>query len=238
MKNPFFAAIIVCFCLTGLLCASARSNLSGGNRAYNREKYDTALEKYTLAGNAAPDSFEPAFNKGDVHYKTGLYQDALKSFEKATYSKDVELQGKAYYNMGNASFRLGKLSEAVQFYKKALELNFLDKDAKFNYEFAQKKIKENADKNKEQKKQEQKQDKNEKQNDKDKKNTDNKSDKDKDKENKGKKDENKQENKENKKEGMSKEDAQRLLDALSDEKKPKQKANVKIPLFRMPEKDW
>jgi len=223
--------LVICFSVPGLLFSSARGNIAGGNRAYNRGKYDVALEKYMLALNAAPDSSEPAFNIGDVYYKTGSYEDALKSYQKATYSKDMKLQEMAYYNMGNALFRLSKLTEAIQLYKKALELNPGDKDAKFNLEFAQKKIKENMDKKKEQQRQEKK----ENQNDRDKKSSGDKADKDKKQENKEKRDEKKQENK---KEGMSKEDAQRLLDSLSDEKKPKQKADVKIPLFRMPEKDW
>ena len=221
------AFILIIFNFTYFLYASTRSNLSKGNRAYKRENYDIALEKYKITETDKPNLPEAVFNIGNVYYKTGAYEDALKSYEKATYSKDTDLQGNAYYNMGNSLFRMEKLPEAIQFYKKAIDLNPNDADAKFNIEFAQKKLKENNDKNSKQ------------------------SDKDKDKkqqekkENKKNKEQEKKENKEQeKKEGedqkqkMPKEDAQRLLDSIGDEKRPKEKANIKIPLFKMPDKDW
>ena len=46
----------------------------------------------------------------------------FKEYEKTTYSDNIILQSKAYYNMGNCLYRLNKLPEAIQFYKKALEL--------------------------------------------------------------------------------------------------------------------
>lgn len=220
------ALIIVLFALffCKVLFSSVRSNLSSGNSAFKKEKYDIALEKYKNAEASKPGLPEAVFNIGNVYYKTGDYEDALKSFEKATYSKDIELQCKAYYNMGNSLFRMGKLPEAILFYKKAIELNSADEDAKFNLEFVQKKIKENMDKNKKQQSQQH----------------DEKDKKEKQKKQDGQKnqqDENKEKGEE-KKQGMSKEDAQRLLNSLGDEKKPKEKAKMKVPIFRMPEKDW
>ncbi|MEW6555794.1 MAG: tetratricopeptide repeat protein [Elusimicrobiota bacterium] len=202
---------------TGLY-PSVRSNLGKGNIAFKKEKYDTALEKYKQAETEKPDLPETMFNLGNVYYKTGAYEDALKNYEKATYSKDIKLQAKAYYNIGNTLFRLGKLPEAIQLYKKALELYPDDSDAKFNIEFVQKKLKENIDKKLKQ--QAKKEDK-----------------KTKEQENK-KKEEQDKEKSEDKQQKMSKEDAKRLLESAGEEKRPKEKANVKMPVFGMPEKDW
>ncbi|PIU83768.1 MAG: hypothetical protein COS68_02255 [Elusimicrobia bacterium CG06_land_8_20_14_3_00_38_11] len=203
------------------LYPSIRSNLGKGNSAYKKEKYDAALEKYKLAETEKPDLPETMFNLGNVYYKTGNYEDAIKNYEKATYSKDIIFQSKAYYNIGNALYRVGKLPEAIQLYKKALELNPNDKDAKLNIEFVQKKLKENIDKNTKQSSQ----------------NTQNQN-KNKNEKNQGKDKQDKKSGEKEKKDRMSKEDAKRLLETVGDEKKPKEKANIKMPLFKMPEKDW
>lgn len=219
MKWIVIFLILILYICTNLF-SSVRTNLSNGNSAFKKEKYDIALEKYKLAETEKPNLPETMFNLGDVYYKTGAYEDALKNYEKATYSKDIELQAKAYYNIGNTLFRLGKLPEAIQLYKKALELKPDDKDAKFNIEFAQKKLKESIDKSIKQSLQ-------------------NKNQQDQQKEKKQEK-QDKQEKKgeEEKKNGMSREDAQRLLKSAGDEKQPKEKAKIKMPVFGMPEKDW
>ncbi|MFH0947777.1 MAG: tetratricopeptide repeat protein [Elusimicrobiota bacterium] len=213
-KSSLFIFLNLCF--ISLLYSSARTLISKGNNAYNGEKYDVALENYHLAESKKPGSCEVPFNLGNVYYKTDNYEEAIKNYERTTYSKDIKLQQKSYYNIGNALFRSEKLSEAIQFYKKALELEPDDNDAKFNLEFTQKKMKEKNDK-----KSKQEQDK-----------------KNQKKEDKKEKKKNDSEKKEEQQKGMSKEDAKRLLNTLPEEKKPKEKSNMKIPLFNMPDKDW
>lgn len=231
-------------CFSTFLYSSVRSNLNKGSSAYKKENYDEALQKYLLAETSRPNLPETSFNLGNVYYKTGDYEDALRSYEKATYSKDIELQSKAYYNTGSVLFRMEKLPEAIQFYKKALELNPDDQDAKFNIEFVQKKLKEDIDKKSKQQDEKQNDekagDKGDKDN-KDKKEQKGEKEKDKkDEKNQGEKDKDKKDEpaEKDKKQGMSKEDAARLLESAGDEKRPKEKANMKIPLFKMPEKDW
>ncbi|MFH1540875.1 MAG: tetratricopeptide repeat protein [Elusimicrobiota bacterium] len=226
--------IILIFNFAYFLHASIRDNLSKGNRAYKKENYDVALEKYKVVEANKPNLPEAQFNIGNVYYKTGMYEDALKNYEKTTYSKDIKLQGKAYYNMGNCLFRTKKLPEAIQFYKKAIELNPNDVDAKFNIEFAQKKLKENIDKNSKQSEQNKE---SQDQKDKDKKQQEKKKNEE-TKEQENKKKEEQEKGEEDQKQKMSKEDANRIIESTGDEKKPKEKANIKIPLFKMPEKDW
>src|SRR6185436_2984911 len=63
--------------------------------------------------------------------------------EKAITSGDSPLNEKIYFNRGNTFFQMGKYQEAIESYKKALELTPSDKEAKHNLELALKKLQEN-----------------------------------------------------------------------------------------------
>ncbi len=63
--------------------------------------------------------------KAAAHYKAGDYKKALKSLEGLSGAENL-------YNRGNALARLGRYPEAVEAYKKALELNPEHEDAKYN----------------------------------------------------------------------------------------------------------
>ncbi len=96
-----------------------------------------------------------------------------------------QLAERTLYNMGNASYRLNQLPEAVHYYEKALQLDPKDEDARKNLEFVKNKLQQEqpkscdnpqqSDKNKkdQDKKDQNKQDKGQK-GDKDKKNQDDK----------------------------------------------------------------
>ena len=121
-----------------------RKQVLEGNELFAEEKYDQANLKYRDALLQDPDSPLIHFNIGDVLYKKRNYEEALKSYEKATASDDILLQSQAYYNMGNTLYRMGKLVESIQMYKKALELNPEDEDAKYNLEYVRAKLKQQA----------------------------------------------------------------------------------------------
>ncbi|MBA7697882.1 Cell division coordinator CpoB [subsurface metagenome] len=199
--------------------ASARKKVNQGNNYYGQEKYEKAIERYRDAQIDSPESHPVHFNLGDSLYKTGKYEDAVKEFEKSTYSRDIALQSKAYYNMGNSFYRMGKLPESILYYKKALEIDPEDEDAKYNIEFVQKKIKEMMDKQKDQKQdsgqQQQQQQKQQQQSQQgeEKKEEDEK--------------EARKEEKERKEGEMSEEDARRILNALEDDEKKAQKEKAK-----------
>ncbi len=97
-----------------------------------------------------------------------------------------QLAERTLYNMGNASYRLNQLPEAVHYYEKALQLDPKDEDARKNLEFVKKKLQQEqpkscdnpqqSDKNKGDKSRKDKKDKGQqgKDKDKDKKDQDNK----------------------------------------------------------------
>ena len=129
-----------------------------GNQLYSEEKYDEANNKYRDALIENPESPIINFNIGDVQYKKRNFEEALKSYEAATSSDDILTQSQGYYNIGNTLYKLGKLPESILAYKKALELNPNDEDAKYNLEYVRAKLKDNSEKQPQENQQQQKQD--------------------------------------------------------------------------------
>lgn len=90
--------------------------------------YESILQKN-------PELAEARFGAGYAAYKQEDFQRALSEFEAALGTKDRDLKSKTFYNLANTLNRQGKLNESMQAYRKALELNPNDPDAKYNYEF-------------------------------------------------------------------------------------------------------
>lgn len=129
-----------------LFAQPGRKQLLEGNKLYEQEKYDEALVQYQDALVQSPNNPYAYFDIGNAHYRKNKFEDALKAYEKATTFEDPILRAQAYYNMGNALYRLGKLPEAILAYKKALELNPNDEDAKYNLEYVRAKLKQESQK--------------------------------------------------------------------------------------------
>ncbi|MBU1864600.1 MAG: tetratricopeptide repeat protein [Candidatus Omnitrophica bacterium] len=158
----FITLFTVCY------AASEGSIIREGNRLFKNEQFDAALQKYNEANVAQPDSDVIHFNIGTAKYKKGDYEGAIDSFTKTLMTDDSLLEAKSNYNIGNGKYRQGKLKEntdlgtavnlfrdALSYYKRAIELNKEDKEAKFNHEFAERKLKILLDKLKQQQEQQQ-----------------------------------------------------------------------------------
>lgn len=255
-----------------------------GNQLYHKGAYEDALDKYVDAQVHAPQVSQLDFNIADTQYQRKKYDEAARLFEKIVQSDDPEMQAKASFNMGNTLYRQGKMKEAMECYKKAVDftdeleykgdeaMNSLKNDARYNYEYVERKMKEDERKQQEQnqKENEQKQDtrdkkedqhqkedkdeekeKNEPQNDKQEpgqKNTQkNDDDAREDKQDQSDKDKEKDQHAEQPQpmqpqgqRQMSKEEAERFLDALNHaEKETRQMLKDKQRLqHKSVEKDW
>lgn len=121
---------------------SVDANIQAGIADYQQQKFDQAEINFSKAQKEQPDNPELNYNLANSHYKNGKYQEALKSYSHATAQKTPpDLKQKSLYNSGNALFRVGKLEESIATYKKVLEMNPKDMDAKFNLEFVREKLK-------------------------------------------------------------------------------------------------
>lgn len=133
-----------------------------GNRFYYDSKYDDALDKYVNAQIDFPGTIQLDFNIANTQYKRGKYREAAQLFEKAIRSGDAEIKAKSSFNMGNTLYRQGRMKEALEWYKKTVdivdeiehkagdELDTLKNDAKYNYEYVERRIRENEQKQQEQ----------------------------------------------------------------------------------------
>ncbi|OHC07980.1 MAG: hypothetical protein A2545_00950 [Planctomycetes bacterium RIFOXYD2_FULL_41_16] len=142
-----------------------------GNQLYQDGNYDGALDKYVNAQIDSPEIPQLDFNIADVQYKRSKYNEASQLFEKVIKSDDIGMKAKSSFNLGNTLYRQGKMKEALECYKKTVdyinetapastELDALKNDAKYNYEYIEKKMKEQQQKqqNQDQKDQQQKED--------------------------------------------------------------------------------
>jgi tetratricopeptide (TPR) repeat protein len=153
--------LFVLYCLFTLLCigtitfaASVAGDVSEGNRLFEEKKLDEAIAKYSEAREEAPDSDIVHYNLGTAQYKKGHYAAAVDSFTRALSTDDRELESKAAYNLANSKYRLGAMKagsdmqgaasiyrESLDYYKRAMELNEEDRDAKYNHELVEKQLK-------------------------------------------------------------------------------------------------
>jgi len=149
----FVAGILVCACVA-TAGADESQIVNQGNSLYHSGKYDEALEKYNAAIVDAPESDIIHFNLGTAFYQKEAYDKAIDSFTKSMMTDDPSLEAQANYNIGNAKYRQGRLKEntdlqgavnnfrdALSYYKRAIELDEKDAEAKFNHEFVEKKLK-------------------------------------------------------------------------------------------------
>ncbi len=139
-----------------LLCGSlwgqsVRSQVEEGNAFYKQGQYRQAVEAYGRALTEDPRNPLIYFNQGDALFKLEQYDEALQSFYKVIPAEDKTLVQKAWYNIGNTFYAKNKFQEAIDAYKRALDFNPADKDAKYNLELTLRKMKEQQNKQKQNK---------------------------------------------------------------------------------------
>ena len=209
---------------------SKRGLVNGGVDDYGLKKYNDAEVKFKKGLEKDPKMFEGHFNLGDTYYKEGRYDEALQAYKNSLeYTKDKSNEAKVYHNIGNSLLKSKKYQESVGAYKNSLKLNPSDKDTKYNLSYALNMLKQNQNKN-QQNKNDQNKDKNK----------DNKQNQNQNQQNKQDKNQNKQnQQQQQQKNQISKDEAQRILDALKNNETDLQKKLRKDKSKPVAtEKDW
>ncbi len=138
-----------------------RGELRRGNREFDREDYESAIESYTKALTYSPGSFEANYNLSNAQHKLQQFDKAEESMTKIAADSllsDID-RADAYYNLGNSQFHQQKYKEALESYKSSIRLNSADSTAKYNYAIT-KLLLESQPQNEDQENQDQDQDQN------------------------------------------------------------------------------
>lgn len=255
--------VLIC-CLSlmslSLFAQSEKKRVREGNGQFEEGNYSEAEINYRKALDEKPGYMKGTFNLGDAMYEQENFEESGKLFAEVAEGVHLEEQrAGAYYNLGNSLMKEQKYKESIEAYKNSLRLKSDDQDAKYNLAYAQKKLSEQQqqqDQNQDQdqdkqdeNKEEQDQKKDDQNKDKDKKDQEeqdqeqDQKDQEKDNQNKNEQgDQQKDQIQQPQPQQISKEDAQRMLEALkNDEKKTLQelqKQKAKAAKATKTDIDW
>lgn len=246
--KQFILGILMVLCSTALFAQSKKGLLHKGNQLYEQKKYKEAEAYYRKADT---DKKQPdltgKFNMGDALYKQNKFDDAAQDFTDIASQKNASQQVKAeaYHNLGNSLLSKKDYQNSINAYEKSLLNNPKDDATRYNLAYAQEMLKKQQNKNKNKGgggggggggNNQNKQNQNKNNQDKNKQNQQNQQ-QNQDKQNQQQKDQQQQQDP-NK---ISKDDAQRMLDALNDREKNTQDKlkNKKLKGGKMHiDKDW
>ncbi len=152
-KNPDMPAGLAIALLT-LLAPEAAHAASPGSAAqlYADESFEEATGEYRELA-AEGDDARLDSNLGSSSYRWGEFETAAGAFARALRTEDEALRQRAFYDLGNAQYRIGEgtveaspqetitaWEQAIAAYEEALTLEETDGDARFNRDFVQKKL--------------------------------------------------------------------------------------------------
>jgi Ca-activated chloride channel family protein len=232
-----------------------------GQTLYQEGKFDEARAYYERILRNREKDDAARFGLGTSAYQQKDFETAARVFNNVMRTKDKSLQSKALYNIGTLFNEQQKMEESLAFFRKAIESDPLNEDAKVNYELLKRHL--------QQQQQDQKQNSNQNQDSKDQqKNQDNHhQDKDNQDEEQFGSDEEKDRQKQEQKEDQAQQgdeknkdqkqkipeqtqeegndpktdkqlQAEAILNALKDQEKINQKRQIAKAKSRKQEKDW
>ena len=198
--------LVILIMIPGTLWAQGeRKYIRHGNKEYEDKAFEESELQYRKALEKDLSSYEGNFNLGDALYKQEKFEDASKKFSGlASSEKDRMELAKIYHNLGNSLLQSNQVEESIEAYKNALRNNPEDYETKHNLAWAlnllqqQQQQQQNQDQNQQNQEQQQNQDQQDQQ----------------------QQDQEQQEQQqEQQNDKISKEDANRILEALQQDEK-------------------
>ena len=234
-----------------ILCSVSLSlSQDKGINYYQNREFEEARNYYESLIRERGNNPQAQFGRGSSSFQQGDMETAEKAFEQSLKSSDLDLRSKALYNLGNTFYQNKKTEEALAYYRKALELDPNDTEAKYNYEFLR--YQQDPPENDNQKQDQSKEEENKEEQDQEKQEEKDQQDKEEEKDQQDKEEEKDQENQEQqqqeqqqKQQEASEEQktqdlkqAESILDALKQDEKIMQKQQIARAKSRKLAKDW
>lgn len=210
--------LLFLFCFS-LYAQPERNLVRKGNKQYEDGKFADAEITYRKSLDKNKNSSSGSFNLGDALYKLEKYDEAAQQFSSNTaLIKDKDLAAKNYHNLGNSLLKAKKYDQSVLAYKNALKLSPADNDTRYNLAYAQNMLKQQEQQNKDNK---------ENKENKDQKNKEQQQKEQQQQAENKKEEQQKEQQAKQQKQKISKEDAERILQALKNNERELQKRLAK-----------
>ena len=124
--------------------------MKAGNEAYVRGNYTEAQAAFQQATLEKPDNPVAHYNLGTALYRQGKFREAARTFQTSLsrhleQTEDILNRSSILYNLGNAQFKVGDLTSAIDAYKQTLRLDPQDTDAQHNLALALQRLKQQED---------------------------------------------------------------------------------------------
>ncbi len=141
------ACVLVAVAISGLTPAPVQADdfASRNNRANDlveEGQLDQALQEYREIKIEQPEKPELDYNIANVYHLKNQFDSAATEYQDALASLEGPVTPNAFYNLGNTLFRMQQYDLAVESYKQALMDDPDDEDAKYNLELALQKLQE------------------------------------------------------------------------------------------------
>jgi tetratricopeptide (TPR) repeat protein len=115
--------------------ADVGARMREGSSLERQGKYEDALRKYQDALVLEPDNVRIHYDMGRALYRMKKHPEAAAEFQLGLLSKGRLLKARSLYNIGNCQFRQNGLDAAIASYSQALMLDPNDLQAKQNLEY-------------------------------------------------------------------------------------------------------
>ena len=234
------------FVILGLILGVALSQ-DKGQKAYNDGKYHEARSYYEHVLKNREKDDAAHFGLGATAYQQQDMETAARSLNSIMNSEDKSLASKAMFNLGNMFRDQQKMEESLALYRKAIELDPTDQDAKVNYEMLKQVVQQQQ---KEQQQQDQDSEQEQDQDSDSDKNQNQGSDQNQEQQQKQKSQAEQEKQDQEQKQSQAKQEeskeektdkqmqAEAILNALKDQEKINQKRQIAKAKSRKLEKDW
>lgn len=209
--------IIINYSMLLLLLTAAASNTAAqeerphvrrGVALLEQERFAEAEAEFRSALQLKPSSFEAAYNLGTALFRQEKYDEALQQLQATTpfANDDKQRLASLFHNLGNSYLFGQNIDQSIEAYKQALRHNPLDDETRYNL-IAAMKLKDEQEEQEEEQQDQQEQEQQEQQ------------EQEQQEQEQEQEQQDQQQQQQQESEGISRENAERLLQALEEDEK-------------------